>query len=311
MRILITGGAGYIGSILVPRLLAEGHIVTVIDNFMYNQTSLLEHCWSSNLEVIRVDVTRTSKLIELFQTREWEALIPLACLTGAPLCEQNPRYATEVIVESLRPVMNYIPRDTKIIYPTTNSGYGVGGTDMCTEESPLNPISKYGVLKCSAEKIVLDHRNTISLRLATAFGVSPRMRLDLLVNDFVYKAYHEKALVLFEGNFRRNFIHVQDIAGAISHALKNWEHMKNNIYNVGLSSANLTKRQLAEKIKFYLPSTEIFDSQTGKDPDKRDYLVSNAKLEATGWKPVFTLDDGIGELIKAYQIIKRKEYSNV
>lgn len=312
MRILITGGAGYIGSALVPRLLAEGHLVTVVDNFMYNQSTLLQHCMSSNFEVIRGDVSNSEFLDRLIYENEFELIIPLACLTGAPLCSYNPDYAYSVILKSITWLVNQeANKNVKIIYPTTNSGYGIGSAEMCTEVSPLNPISLYGKLKCDAEKVILSKGNSVSLRLATAFGVSPRMRLDLLVNDFVYKAVNERALVLFEGNFRRNFIHVQDICSAIQHTIRNWESMKDNIYNVGLSSANLTKRQLAEKIKFYLPKTEIFESSTGEDPDKRDYVVSNAKLEKAGWSPGYDLDDGIQELIKAYQIIKRNQHANI
>ncbi len=312
MKILITGGAGYIGSMLVPRLLAAGHLVTVVDNFMYNQATLLPHCISDNFQVVRGDITSSEFLDRLIYENGFELIIPLACLTGAPLCAYNPDYAYSVIVKSIAWMVNQeANKNVKIIYPTTNSGYGIGSEAMCTEDSPLNPISVYGKLKCDAEALILKKGNAVSLRLATAFGVSPRMRLDLLVNDFVYKAYHEKAIVLFEADFRRNFIHVSDICGAIEHTIKNWGKMKDNVYNVGLSSANLTKRQLAGKIKEYLPKTEIIESKTGEDPDKRDYLVSNEKLEKTGWRPVLTLDDGIRELIKSYQIIKRNQYSNI
>ncbi len=306
MRCLITGGAGYIGSVLVPQLLAAGHIVTIVDNFMYNQNSLLQHCGSSNFEVIRRDVTT---LYTDFYN-DYDLVIPLACLTGAPLCSFSPTYANEVIYTSIINMLYDLNKEVKIIYPTTNSGYGIGTEEMCTEKSPLNPISVYGKLKCDAEKAILARGNSISFRLATAFGVSPRMRLDLLVNDLTYRAVHDRVITIFEGHFRRNFIHVHDICTAILHAIRNWETMKNQVYNVGLSSANLTKLELATLIASHT-GAEVVEIEGKPDPDKRDYLVSNAKLEATGWKPVVTLDDGIKELIKAYKIIKRNQYANI
>lgn len=310
MKILCTGGAGYIGSVLVPRLLREGHLVTVVDNFMYDQSTLLEHCISSNFNVIRGDVTNYKFIIDVY-AQGWDLVIPLACLTGAPLCGYNPDYAESVIVDAIVFLEECLHSKTKIIYPTTNSGYGKGGTEECTESDPLNPVSNYGIWKCKAEDVVIRRGNSVSLRLATAFGVSPRMRLDLLVNDFVYRAVNDRCIPIFEGHFRRNFIHVQDICGAIQHTIKNWDIMKNNAYNVGLSSANLTKLQLAEKISSIVKGTQVIEVVGGVDPDKRDYVVSNKKLEATGWKPVLTLDDGINELVKAYRIIKRNQHGNI
>lgn len=307
MKILVTGGAGYIGSILIPRLLTAGHLVTVVDNFMYNQTTLLQHCISSNFRVIRGDIFGWENSGKIYD--DYDLIIPLACLTGAPLSEYDrakARIVNQEAIEAMSRVYN-----GKIIYPTTNSGYGISSSEMCTEESPLNPISWYGETKAEAEKAVREQGNSICLRLATAFGVSPRMRLDLLVNDLTYRAVHDKCITVFEGHFRRNFIHVQDICGAIEHCIRNWEAMKNQVYNVGLSSANLTKLELAHKIATHVPGCEVVEVAGGKDPDKRDYLVSNEKLEATGWKAHFTLDDGIKELIKAYQIIKRNQYANI
>lgn len=310
MRILVLGGAGYIGSVLVPYLLHAGHLVTIVDNFMYNQTPFLNKCYSSNLEIIRADITNVTKMKEVFEY-EHDVILPLACLTGAPLCNYNPQSAINVIQQSVSHLLESIKKDVKIIYPNTNSGYGVGSDQMCDELTPINPISLYGVLKCSAENMIMSRGNAIALRLATVFGASPRMRLDLLVNDFVYRAYHDRTLVLFEPHFRRNYIHVFDVAKAFMHCLNNWDKMKDQVYNVGLSSANLTKLQLAEQIKKHIHDLYITTAENKSDPDKRDYLVSNEKLEKTGWKATMTLDDGINELIKAYQIIKRNQYANI
>lgn len=310
MKILVTGGAGYIGSILVPELLRAGHLVSVVDNFMYNQSSLLDYCYSSNLEIIRKDITDLLAMQAIYK-KDWDLIIPLACLTGAPLTNFAKSQAINVGQEAIFKMLSYINKETKIIYPTTNSGYGIGTSQECTEESPLNPISLYGRIKCNAEEQIISRGNAISFRLATAFGVSPRMRIDLLVNDFVYRAVNDGFVVLFEGHFRRNFIHVRDIAYAFLHAIKNWETMKNNIYNLGLSSANVSKMQLCEKIEEHIPNFYFVEASIGQDPDKRDYVVSNKKLENTGWKALFTLDDGIEELIKAYKIIKRNQHANI
>lgn len=309
MKILVTGGAGYIGSVLVPKLLRDGHMVTVVDNFMYNQPTLLQHCISSNFDVVRADVTNYATMNTLYG-KGWDLIIPLACLTGAPLCGYNPATAEDVIVESIEHVCEQVHSKTKIIYPTTNSGYGKGGDQECTETDELKPVSLYGKWKCKAEDEIIRRGNSVSLRLATAFGVSPRMRLDLLVNDFVYRAVNDRVIPIFEGHFRRNFIHVQDICGAIQHTIANWDTMKNQAYNVGLSNANLTKLELAKLISGHTQA-EIIEVVGGQDPDKRDYIVSNKKLESTGWKPVLTLHDGIDELIKAYKILKRNQYGNI
>lgn len=307
MKILVTGGAGYVGSVLVPYLLRAGHLVTVIDNFMYNQTPLLMHCYSDNFEIIRGDVI--TRQAELLNTQKFDCVIPLAFLTGAPLCDQEPDKA-QLITNSITELCSR--NEFKIIYPTTNSGYGIGEPDqLCTEESPLKPISLYGRLKCHAEKFIIERGNSISLRLATAFGLSNRMRLDLLVNDFVYRACNDGYITLFQAGARRNFIHVQDIARAFMHCIDNWETMKDNTYNLGLSTANLSKRELCHRIKKQIPELVIHEDDYKEDPDKRDYIVSNEKIEATGFKPIWTLDTGIKELIKGYQIIKRKEFSNV
>ena len=310
MKILVTGGAGYLGSILVPRLLEEGHQVVVVDNFMYRQTSLLDCCGHPDLKIIRGDTRDKALIAECM--KDAEAIFPLACLTGAPLCAREPRAAREIILEAAQMILSLRSKDQRIIYPTTNSGYGVGEKGIyCTEETPLRPVSLYGKLKVETEKAILDAGNSITLRLATAFGISPRMRLDLLVNDFTYRAVYDRFIVLFEANFKRNFIHVRDVAAAFIHALNNFDRMKNEPYNVGLSDANLSKWELCEEIKKYVPEFYFVESPIGEDPDKRDYIVSNEKIEKTGFRQAVSLGMGIQELIKGYQVIKRNEYANV
>jgi len=310
MNIVVTGGAGYLGSVMVPKLLNEGHKVTVVDNFMYNQTSLLGSCYDSNLTVIRGD-TRDEALMKRL-LKNADAIFPLACLTGAPLCAQDPNGAESIIVDAVKMILKNCSKDQMIIYPTTNSGYGVGEQGkFCTEETPLRPISLYGKFKVEAENILLDAGHAITLRLATAFGVSPRMRLDLLVNDFTYRAVYDRFIVIFEGHFKRNFIHVRDIAKAFVHGLNNFDKMKGEPYNVGLSDANLNKIELCEEIKKQIPEFTYIESAIGQDPDKRDYIVSNEKIEATGFKQDVSLSDGIRELIKGYQIIKRNQHANI
>ena len=310
MKILITGAAGYLGSIVVPKMLSEGHSVTALDNFMYNQTPLLDCCHNKKLTVIRGDA-RDEDLVKKL-VKGSDAIFPLACLTGAPLCAKEPAQAEAVILDALRLVLKHRGKDQIIIYPTTNSGYGVGEKGKhCTEETPLRTISLYGKLKVQAEREILESGGGITLRLATAFGVSPRMRLDLLVNDFVYRAVYDRSVVIFEGHFKRNYIHVRDVARAFAHALKNFDRMKNEPYNVGLSDANLSKLELCQEIKKQLPEFYFVESKIGQDPDKRDYIVSNEKIEKTGFKPDVSLSAGIAELIKGYQVIKRNQYANI
>ncbi len=310
MNILVTGGAGYLGSVLVPRLLGEGHKVTVIDNFMYNQTSLLDCCYNPNLKIIRGD-TREKRLLAQ-EMKHADAIFPLACLTGAPLCAKDPQGAQGIIVDAVKMILELRGKDQMVIYPTTNSGYGIGEKGkFCTEKTPLNPISVYGKLKVAAEEEVLACGGGITLRLATAFGVSPRMRLDLLVNDFTYRAVYDRFIVLFEAHFKRNFIHVRDVAKAFIHGLNNFEEMKNEAYNVGLSTANLNKLELCQEIKKQVPDFYFVEAEVGEDPDKRDYIVSNEKIEKSGFMPDVSLSEGIQELIKAYQVIKRNQYANI
>ena len=309
MNILVTGGAGYLGSILVPRLLQEGHHVTVLDNFMYNQTPLLDCCIDPKLAVVRGDV-RNKELVKKLMG-DADAIFPLACLTGAPLCNKDPWAAQAVLTDAVKMIVSLKRKNQKIIFPTTNSGYGVGEKGKhCTEETPLRPVSLYGKLKVESEEAVLASGG-ITLRLATAFGMSPRMRLDLLVNDFTYRAVFDRFIVLFEAGFNRNFIHVRDVAKAFIHGLNNFDVMKGEAYNVGLSDANLNKLGLCDVIKKYVPEFYVVESEIGEDPDKRDYLVSNEKIEATGYKPDVSIDEGIKELVKGYQIIKRNQYANI
>jgi len=309
MKILVTGGAGYIGSVLVPVLLEAGHRVTVIDSFMYGQSSLLGCCHQELLQVIRGDV-RDEQLFS-GALKQADVIFPLACLTGAPICERDPLEAKTVNLDAIKTLVRMRSPQQRIIFPTTNSGYGVGEKKMhCTEETPLRPISTYGRLKVEAEKIILDAGNSLTFRLATAFGISPRMRLDLLVNDFVYRAMTDRFLVLFQSHFKRNYIHVRDVSRVFGHALEHFDTMKGQPYNVGLSDANLSKRELCEVIREQLPDFYFTDAEVGTDPDQRDYIVSNERIEKTGFKPQVNLRAGIAELIKGYQVIRRATYAN-
>lgn len=309
MKLLVTGGAGYIGSVLVPELLNKGHEVIVVDNFMYRQTSLLDCCYKKNLTVVNGDV-RNKELISKY-LKNVDFIFPLACIVGAPACDRDPIAAKTVNYDAIKMILDLRGKNQKIIFPTTNSGYGIGQKGVyCTEKTPLNPISLYGRLKVGIEKEILKAGNSITLRLATVFGISPRMRLDLLVNDFTYRAVTDRYLVLFESNFKRNYIHVRDVAKAFIHCIDNFEKMKNEPYNVGLSDANLSKWELCEEIKKQIPNFYFVEAKIGEDVDKRDYIVSNTKIEATGFKPDYSLHDGITELIKGYQIIRKNSYTN-
>lgn len=310
MKILVTGAAGYLGSVLVPTLLKEKFKVVALDNFMYHQASLLDCCYDPNLTIIRGDTRDKSLMTELL--KDTDAIFPLACLTGAPLCAKDPDGAETILLDAIKMILKLRGKDQKVIFPTTNSGYGIGQKGKrCTEETPLNPISLYGQLKVQAEEEILGAKNGITLRLATAFGVSPRMRLDLLVNDFTYRAVYDRFVVLFEAHFKRNYIHVRDVAKAFIHSLNHFDKMKNHPYNVGLSDANLSKLELCEEIKKQVPEFYFVEAAIGEDPDKRDYIVSNEKIEKTGFKPDVSLKQGIAELLKAYQIIKRNQYANI
>lgn len=309
-NILVTGGAGYLGSILVLELLRLGHKVTVLDNFMFGQNSLLECCAYENFTVKKGDARDEEVLKPLLKNVDY--IIPLAALVGAPLCNRDKIGTVTTNRDAIASLAKLTSKEQRIIMPTTNSGYGIGQKDIyCTEETPLNPISLYGGMKVEAEKIVLNRGNSISLRLATVFGMSPRMRIDLLVNDFTYRAVMDRFVVVFEGHFKRNYIHVRDVARAFIHAIDNFDTMKNEPYNVGLSDANLSKLELCAKIKEQVADFVFLEAPIGEDPDKRDYIVSNEKIERTGFKPVYSLEMGIKELIKGYSIITNGKYSNV
>jgi len=308
--ILVTGGAGYIGSILVPELLRQGHRVTVLDNFMYNQNSLLESCANENFEIVKGDVRDEAVVKPLLKSVDY--IIPLAALVGAPLCNRDKLGAVTINRDAVGLIAKLASKDQRIIIPTTNSGYGIGQKGIyCTEETPINPITLYGRAKMEAEKIVLDRGNSISFRLATVFGMSPRMRIDLLVNDFVYRAVKDRFVVIFEGHFKRNYIHIRDVARAFIHAMDNFDKMKNEPYNVGLSEANISKLELCAKIKEQISDFVYLESPIGEDPDKRDYIVSNEKIEKTGFKPAHSIAMGIKELIKGYKIVSNSRYGNV
>jgi len=309
MKILVTGAAGYIGSILVPKLLEEGHEVTALDNFMYNQTSLLDCCYNNKLSIVRGDARDHGIVSDLL--KKADGIMPLACITGYQACDKDETAAKSVNLEAIKMLVGLCSKDQIIIFPTTNSGYGIGESGiLCTEETPLNPISLYGRVKVEAEKVVLDSGNSITLRLATAFGISPRMRLDLLVNDFTYRAVNDGFLVLFEAHFQRNYVHVQDVARAFIHCINNFGKLQGQMYNVGLSSANLSKWELCEEIKKQIPSFYFVEAEVGEDPDQRNYIVSNEKLERTGFKAQVSLQDGISELIKGYRVIKNNHFVN-
>jgi nucleoside-diphosphate-sugar epimerase len=308
-RVLVTGGAGYIGSVLVPILLQHKFAITVVDNFMYKQLSLLDVCHHQDLTIVVGDV-RDNSLLEK-HVAQHDVIIPLAAIVGAPACDRDPKLASQVNLDQIQNIANLASQDQQLIYPVTNSGYGIGGQKHCDESTPLNPISLYGRTKVEAEKILLDQASAITFRLATVFGVAPRMRLDLLVNDFVYRAYRDHFIVLFESHFRRNYLHIRDVAMVFLHALENFDLIKGSPYNVGLSNANLSKRQLCDKIKDHLPEFHIFESPIAQDPDKRDYIVSNEKIEKTGWLPKFSLDDGITELIKLYNYLPVSPHQNL
>jgi nucleoside-diphosphate-sugar epimerase len=309
-NILVTGGAGYIGSILVPELLNAGHKVTVLDNFYYKQTSLQHVCYHPNFNIVKGDI-RIKEVIEPL-VKQADIIIPLAAYVGAPLCSQDPVGASTINHDAIIMMLSLMSKEQRILMPTTNSAYGSGDeNNFCTEESPLHPISLYAKEKVKVEQALMEHGNAISFRLATVFGMSPRMRIDLLVNDFTYRAVHDRFIVLFESNFKRNYIHVRDVSRAFQHGIANFDKMKNNIYNVGLSEANISKRELCEHIQKQIPQFVVIDAPVGKDPDQRNYIVSNAKLEATGFKPQVSIDQGISELIKGFTMLKNTVHGNV
>jgi nucleoside-diphosphate-sugar epimerase len=307
---LVTGGAGYLGSMLVPELLKQGHSVMVLDSFIFGQNSLVECCADDKFNVVRGDAREKDVLKPLLKKADY--IIPLAALVGVPLCSRDKIGTLTTNRDAIASIAKLASKEQKIIYPCTNSGYGVGQKDtFCTEETPLSPLSLYGKAKVEAEKILLERGNAISFRLATVFGLSPRMRIDLLVNDFTYRAVKDRFVVVFEGHFKRNYIHIRDVARVFISAIDNFDKMKNEPYNVGLSDANLSKLELCAKIKEQIPDFVCLEAPVGEDPDKRDYIVSNEKIERTGFKPIYSIEAGIKELIKGYKIITNSKYSNV
>jgi len=310
MRILVTGGAGYIGSMLVPALLGRGWQVTVLDTFAAGEPFLAQSCADPNFDAVRGDC-RDMRVVEPL-AKQADVIIPLAALVGAPLCARDQIGATSLNRDAVVDLMKLVGKGQLVAYPTTNSGYGVAeGNAPCTEESPLRPVSLYGRTKVEAEEAVLTHENSLSFRLATVFGMAPRMRLDLLVNDFTWRAVNDRAVVLFEAHFRRNYIHVRDVVKAFLHGIDHVGSMRQQAYNVGLSEANLSKAQLCERIARHVPGFVWLEAPVGEDPDKRDYVVSNDKLEATGWAPDHSLDKGILELIKGYKMLRNGRFANV
>jgi nucleoside-diphosphate-sugar epimerase len=311
MKILVTGGAGYIGSTLTPILLERGHSVTVLDWFDGVVTNTLAAaCQYEAFTPVKGDARDTRLLDELVPKHD--VCIPLAALVGAPLCAQDPMGAETTNRGAVLDLVKRTGKGQIVIYPNTNSGYGVGvGNAFCTEDSPLKPISLYGSTKCDAENAVLANGNGVTFRLATVFGMSPRMRIDLLVNDFTFRAVRDRAVLIFEGHFRRNYIHVRDVCKAFIHGMDNFEQMKGKPYNLGLSTANLSKLELCAKIKEHVPNFVYVEAPIGEDPDKRDYIVSNERLEAAGWSPDWPLDRGIPELIKGYRMIRANQFANV
>ena len=308
-KILITGGAGYLGSVFTRNLL-KNHEVIVYDNLMYNQTSLVDLSNNPNFTFHYGDVREWSKLKYLVE--QVDIVIPLAALVGFPLCEKDKDLATSINTTQIQNIVDVLSDDQMILYPNTNSGYGTRGKGMVDETNELTPISHYGRTKCEAENYIINESNGISFRLATVFGVSSRMRTDLLVNDFVYKLLTDRYITLFEHKFVRNFIHIQDVSSAFEYMIDNYHNYNNEVFNLGLSEENINKKQLVEKIQSHIPNTSVNYSDYYVDPDKRDYIVSNEKIEEAGWKPIFTLDDGIKELIQSYKMIvpTQSQYRN-
>ena len=309
-NILVTGGAGYLGSTMVPALLAAGHQVTVLDNFMFRQGSLNHVCNDPHFTVVKGDIRIESVVAPLL--KKADIVIPLAALVGAPMCNADPIGAKTINHDAIKLMLGLMSREQRILMPTTNSAYGTGDdNNHCTEESPLRPISIYAREKVAVEEALMQRENAISFRLATVFGMSPRMRIDLLVNDFVHRAVHDRFVVLFEGDFKRNYIHVRDVTRAFMHGIDHFDSMRSQIYNVGLSEANVSKRELCQHIQRQLPEFVFLDAPVGKDPDQRNYIVSNDKIERTGYQPSMSLQAGVAELIKGFTMIRNTVHGNV
>ena len=309
LRILVTGGAGYLGSVLCERLLDAGHHVTVLDSLLYQQNSLFHLCANPRFEFVHGDARDNSVVGGL--AKDADALIPLAAIVGAPACDRDPLLARSVNLEAIRLLNRVRSSGQLIVYPTTNSGYGTKTGDVfCTEETPLEPISLYGQTKTQAEQELLQSPNVVTLRLATVFGMSPRMRLDLLVNHFVYAAATDGYLVIFEKDFKRNYIHIRDVADCFLYCIENSNRMAGRAYNAGLDAANLSKQEIALSIKKHVPKFYIHFAEVGSDPDKRNYIVSNQRLREAGFEAKRSLDEGIVELLKGYRMMGRSQFKN-
>lgn len=310
-KVLITGGAGYLGSVLAELLLEYDYEVTVLDNLLYKQTSLLHLCNDKNFTFIKGDVTNKEKLQRLVEQND--IIIPLAAIVGAPACDANKELATAINFTQIKDIVDILRHDQKLLMPNTNSQYG-SSDKIITEDSPFNPLSHYAVTKCDAEDYIMNNKNGICLRLATVFGASPRMRTDLLVNDFTYRALTDGVLVLFQSHFKRNYIHVKDIALTFLFCIENYDKLKGEVFNVGLSEANFDKLELASIINKHIPNLVIIENDFDSDFDNRNYIVSNEKLESYGWKPKYSIDDGVKELLKAYKMVvtdNNKKYTNL
>jgi len=309
-KILITGGAGYIGSILTPRLLSKGHKVTVLDNLLFRQNTLLECCDNENFNFVYGDCRNEETIKSLL--KDADVIIPLAAIVGFPACNRDPLSATTINFEAVKMINDLRSKNQRIIYPTTNSGYGATTGEMyCTEETPLHPISLYGRTKADAEKLLLASENTVTFRLATVFGMSPRMRVDLLVNDFTYQAVTNGSIILFQKDFKRNYLHVRDAADCFAFTIEHFDEMKGETYNVGLNEANLSKEELALEIKKQIPNFYITSAEIDSDPDKRNYIVSNDKINAKGFFAKHSIEQGVRELIVGYKILSRRAYTNL
>jgi nucleoside-diphosphate-sugar epimerase len=310
MKILVTGAAGYIGSVLVPELLMANHEVVAVDNFTYDQRSLNQCCQNENFSIINADVENLDAYRSALESAD--LVIPLAAIVGAPACASKPVLAERINRSAIFDMLDLLSPDQMVIMPTTNSAYGSGDeNNYCDENTQLNPISQYAREKVEVEQRLIQHGNVISFRLATVFGMSPRMRMDLLVNDFVYRARNDGFVVLYEPHFKRNYIHVRDVTRAFMHGITNFDKMRGEIYNVGLSTANLSKLELCEEIKKQVPGFVFPIESSQKDPDQRNYIVSNEKIEATGFLPAVSIAEGITELLKGYSMLSRNSYTNL
>lgn len=309
MKVLITGGAGYVGSILTERFVIQDYVVTVYDNFMYRQNTLLNLCYQPNIKFIRADVRDENTLLK--EVAKNDIIIPLAAIVGMPACKKNPIVAKQINQDQIELICKTKSKDQLLLFPNTNSGYGQGEGAIFTEKDILNPISVYGQTKCEAEKMVRNTENSLVFRLATVFGCSPKMRLDLLVNDFTYRAWNDGYISLFEGHFKRNYVHIRDVASVFDWCISHWDRVKNEVYNFGLSDANLTKLELCNKIKSFIPNFKIVELVDRKDPDQRNYIVQNTKIENRGFKAQISIEKGIEELIKSFEILNPSIYTNL